>query len=77
MAQYSNTSGRSSISSYDYGDGFIKVFFKDGGSYTYTNASVGADTVKAMIQMAKEGQGLNGFINSNVKEDYANYNDFE
>ena len=77
MAEYSNTSGRSSISSYEVGKGYIKVSFRDGGSYTYTDASVGADTVKTMIDLAKQGQGLNGYINRNVKDDYDSSHDFE
>jgi hypothetical protein len=77
MPNYLNTSGRSSISSYETGKGYIKVFFKDGGSYTYTDSSVGADTVREMIDMARNGQGLNGFINSQVKDDYDSSHDFE
>jgi hypothetical protein len=77
MALYQNIGGRSSISSYDLGKGFLRVYFKEGGSYTYTTASVGQETLNEMIELAKSGQGLNGYINLNVKEDFDDTHDFE
>lgn len=77
MPIYANGSGRSGVASYEVGKGFIRVYFSKGGSYTYTNDSVGADAVSEMISLANAGQGLNGFINTSVKEDYDDAHDYE
>ena len=70
MEEYANRNGKSSVTGYEIGNGFIKVIFKDGSSYKYTASSVGRQTVNQMIDLAKSGSGLNSFINREVKDDY-------
>lgn len=49
----------------------IDVEFGDGSIYTYTESSVGHANLQKMIQLANAGQGLNSFINRQVKYQYA------
>lgn len=71
MAQYANNGGDSGVVSYESGPGWIEVTFSDGSVYRYTDQSAGADNIAQMHALAISGQGLNGFINTNVKYRYA------
>lgn len=70
MEPYANTNGKSSVTGYDIGKGYIKVYFSDGNSFKYTDSSVGRQTVNQMIELARQGNGLNAYINREVKDDY-------
>lgn len=49
----------------------IEVEFGDGSIYGYSESSAGASNVQKMIQLANAGQGLNAWINKNVRKRYA------
>lgn len=70
---YSDPDGNSSIVSYSYNEDSILVLFSDGATYTYTNDSAGADNVRRMKVLAQLGNGLNAFINQNVRDRYASH----
>lgn len=70
MNYYKNLSGRSGISGYDIGEDKITVYFKNGSVYIYTNSSAGSKNVSQMKILAKNGNGLNSFINTTVRELY-------
>lgn len=70
MERYKNLSGSSAISAYETGEDYIRVQFKDGSVYLYTYDSAGADDIEEMKILAESGQGLNAYINMNVKKDY-------
>ena len=70
MERYKNAGGNSGIFGYEIGSDFIRVQFQDGAIYLYTYASAGEDAIEAMKQLARAGQGLNGFINRNVYRAY-------
>lgn len=71
MEIYQNLSGRSDVVSYEIGDDYIIVQFSDGGTYSYTYESTGAEDVEQMKQLALAGEGLNSFINRDVRTRYA------
>lgn len=71
MENYKDMNGDSGVASFQGGADFIRVMFKDGWTYLYTNASAGADNVAQMKKLAAGGNGLNSFINRNVKKKYA------
>ena len=66
MARYANRSGRSGVTKYDAGRGFVTVHFKDGSTYKYTNGVTGRHAVGRMRDLARRGPGLNGYINKSV-----------
>ena len=69
MEKYKNQGGGSGVEAYEYGNDFILVKFTTGKrkEYKYTNKSAGAENVEKMIALAKQGSGLNAFINTEVK----------
>jgi hypothetical protein len=71
MQWYKNTNGDSGISAYEYGPDFIRVQFSDGAVYLYTNSSAGIQNIMTMKKLADQGNGLNSFINKNVRKSYA------
>lgn len=71
MISYKNLGGDSNVSAYESGADFIKVQFKDGSIYLYTYASAGGQNIEEMKRLANAGQGLNSFINTQVKHAYA------
>ena len=71
MEHYKNIGGDSDVSAYEISDESIKVKFKDGCVYLYTYQSAGSANIERMKSFAAFGQGLNGFINKNVRKKYA------
>ena len=71
MDQYKNLSGESGVKGYEIASDSITVEFKDGSAYLYTYASAGREAIETMKQLAKGGTGLNAFINTRVKKNYA------
>ena len=56
---------------YDIGSDFIRVEFSGGSVYRYTYESAGSHKIERMKQLAESGQGLNSFINTDVRMNYA------
>ena len=71
MERYRDINGDSGILAYETGPDFIRVQFKDNSVYLYTNASAGSHNIERMKSLAAAGDGLNAFINTNVKKAYA------
>ena len=71
MTPYRNLGGNSGIEAYEIGPDFIRVQFSDGSVYWYTYEKPGPQNVEHMKQLAVNGQGLNSFINTTVRDDYA------
>lgn len=67
MNRYRNLGGNSNVSGYETGPDSITVWFNDGGCYIFNNQSAGHSNIQQMKSLASRGQGLNGFINANVK----------
>lgn len=71
MERYANLGGDSGVVGYEIGNDFIRVQFSDGSIYLYTYTSAGADNIEQMKRLARNGQGLNAFINRHVRKAYA------
>ena len=71
MQKYQDTQlPESGVDSYEIGDGWIKIRFKKGGEYLYTNASAGALHICEMQRLAQFGNGLNSYINRHCRKSY-------
>jgi len=71
MKAYRNLGVRSGVVAYDEGPDWIRVRFSDGSVYLYTYASAGRLQVEEMKRPARQGEGLNAYINRFVKGLYA------
>ena len=71
MQNYKNLGRDSGVSRYQIDQQSIIVEFSTGAAYEYTYASAGSYNIERMKQLAVDGQGLNSFINSNVKKKYS------
>ena len=70
MERYRNIDGDSGVAAYEVGPDYIRVQFSDGSVYLYTYASAGSHNIEEMKRLAVAGDGLNAFINKNVKKSY-------
>jgi len=71
MERYRDVDADSGAVAYEIGPDFIRVQFADGSIYLYTNASASPKNIDRMKQLARAGEGLNNFININVRKGYA------
>ncbi|MDD7887106.1 hypothetical protein [Flavivirga sp. 57AJ16] len=71
MTWYKNLGGDSGIASYEIGADKITITFSTNVSYEYTYDSAGVDHIENMKSLAKNGQGLNSYINKYVKKRYS------
>lgn len=65
MKVYQDINGDSGVAAYDYGDDWIRVRFKHGGTYEYRVSSIGSAHISTMKRLADSGDGLNAYINAN------------
>jgi len=71
MEAYKNLGGDSGVVAYEIGSDYIRVKFSDESIYLYTNGSAGSHNIREMQRLARQGQGLNAFINTTVRKNYA------
>ena len=71
MQRYRDVAGDSGILAYEIGRNYIRVQFKEGGTYRYTYRSTGSRNVERMKLLATCGVGLTTYINQYVRERYA------
>lgn len=73
MKTYKDINGDSGVLSYEYGDDWIRVQFKHGGTYEYRSSVIGLVHLNTMKGLADSGDGLNAYINTNqdVKKGYS------
>ncbi|MDA3885887.1 MAG: hypothetical protein PF638_09875 [Candidatus Delongbacteria bacterium] len=71
MESYANANGESNVESYSIGEDYIDVKFVGTGKiYRYSYRKAGQYHVDNMKKLARNGSGLNGYINTNVKFSY-------
>jgi len=70
VERYRNIDGDSGVAAYEIGPDYIRVQFSDGSVYLYTYTSAGSHNIEEMKRLAVAGDGLNAFINKNVKKSY-------
>jgi len=73
MQPYMNLNGNSGIVTFEIGPDFIVVQFEKGAqrTYKYDYANTGQDHVEKMKRLARQGYGLNSYINLHVAKAYA------
>lgn len=71
MERYKNIDGDSGVVEYENGADYIRVKFSTGAVYLYTNGSAGSQNIETMKALAKSGNGLNKYINTNARKLYA------
>lgn len=73
MTPYRNRSGNSNVVSYEATEDSIHVVFKSGTyrNYLYDAVQPGKTAVDQMKVLAEQGHGLNAYISSAVKKNYA------
>jgi hypothetical protein len=71
MEQYRDSDGDSGVAEYENGPDYIRVKFSNGSVYLYTYTSAGSNNIEEMKRRAVAGDGLNAFINKNVRKRYA------
>lgn len=72
MERYRNSSGNSGVYGYEVGNDFIRVKFTGNSKiYQYSyQGKAGSYHVENMKTLARNGSGLNSYINSYVKYKY-------
>lgn len=70
MRQYANRGGDSGVVGFELTANGIIVHFYDGGVYLYGSRRPGPRHVSRMRKLALAGEGLNGYINREVRFDY-------
>ncbi len=71
MQKYKNLGGDSGVEGYEIGPDYIVVKFKKTvRTYTYSYDSAGEEPVELMKEKARNGEGLNEYINRFVKDKY-------
>ena len=71
MAIYKNLNGDSNIVEFHIDPNSIEITFRNGEIYGYTDESVGNTFLNEMIRLALRGYGLNGFLNTTIKNKHA------
>lgn len=71
MEHYKNLNGNSNVDSYEIRNDEILVKFNSGMYYLYNSGKTGEININKMVGLAKQGYGLNSFINKYVKTRYA------
>lgn len=71
MQPYFDINGNSNVLCYNIGTNYIEVQFRGTPKiYRYSYSSAGANNVETMKSLARQGHGLNSFINKNVRNLY-------
>lgn len=70
MTKYLDIDNDSGIEAYEISSDRVSVKFKGGSVYVYSHQSAGKENIEHMKKLAKAGEGLNSFINLNVKYKY-------
>lgn len=68
IQRYIDRNNDSGVIGYEVGPGWIHVHFKGGSVYEYTEATCGKGIIQQMHQLAASGDGLNSFINLQVRK---------
>lgn len=71
MARYANCGGDSGVVAYSITPNSITVQFKDGWKYLYDSYKPGQHMVEHMQTLARSGHGLNSYITTTVKSNFA------
>lgn len=73
MRPYRDSDNNSNILGYEYGEDWIRIYFKNNSKYEYQDGPVGQFIINKMKYLADQGDGLNAFINEH-KPKYSSKN---
>lgn len=74
MERYGRCGGRSGVSHYEMGPGFIQLRFRNGPRiYVYSEQRPGLGKVLMMQCLALEGQGLAEFVHEHASGEYESW----
>ena len=65
MKTYRDWDNDSNIMGYEYGEDWIRVYFKDNSEYEYASGGCTQYVINQMKLLADQGDGLNAFISKN------------
>jgi len=65
MKTYRDRDNNSNIAGYEYGEDWIRIYFKDDSEYEYSSEYVTQYMIDQMKYLADQGDGLNAYINKN------------
>ncbi len=60
MTKYEKKDSR--VESFQTGDNYIRIYFREGGVYNYTSSDVGQKRIDQMKVLAEKGDGLQNYI---------------
>ena len=63
MKPYTDRNRDSGIVAYEYGDDWIHIQFKHGGTYEYLSSNISAAHLNTMKRLSDSGYGLNAYNN--------------
>lgn len=70
MERYRDIDNDSGVTGYEFDEGSITIFFRNGGVYRYDSSRPGGAHVEEMKRLAQLGDGLNRYINKFVRKGY-------
>lgn len=70
MQKYKNLGGNSSIQGYEFKPDGIEVYYSN-GAYLYNFERPGQVHIENMKKLAEIGKGLNSYIQTHVRKNYA------
>ncbi len=70
MEKYRDIDRDSGVVGFEISTDSIKIEFSDGSRYLYTYGSAGENNVERMKKLATNGDGLNAFISTHVRNQY-------
>lgn len=70
MTPYRDCDQDSGVRAYEIGEAHMDVEFKDGHVYRYSDLTPGRAELDRMTQLARSGEGLNGYISRVVRKRY-------
>ena len=65
MKTYTDRDNNSNIAGYEYGEDWIRIYFKDDSEYEYSGEYMTQYMIDQMKYLADQGDGLNAYINKN------------
>ena len=71
MQPYKDLSGKSGVTHYELGNGYLDIAFKGGSIYRYDRDKPGSIHVAAMQKLAQSGEDLATYINQHVRKNFA------
>ena len=71
MQKYKNLNNDSEVEAYDIDEDYVLIKFKNNVRYLYNEHHTGKENLEILKKLAKEGKGLNHFINEHLAKKHA------